>query len=89
MKLKDTSQANIVAAKIMVINRSHIIVLTEEGHFLRIPLTAEYQHDRNLLASLRDILRAGIWIPVNKKLKKLFNYDWLAAPTPAVVPAKN
>lgn len=38
-----------------------------------------------MLESLKDILRAGIWIPVNKKLRKLFSHDWLVEPEPAPV----
>lgn len=89
MKLKDTKQPNIVAAQIISITSKNVMVITEEGHFLKIPLTQKYQQDKNLLASLKDILKAGIWIPVNKKLHKLFNYDWLSEPAYATVPAKN
>ena len=89
MKLKDTNEANIVAAKIINVSRKNIIVITEEGHFLRIPLTTKYQQDKTLFASLKDILKAEIWIPVNKKLKKLFSDDWLSSPTPATIPTKN
>lgn len=89
MKLQDTNQPNIVAARITRVSRKSIMVVTEEGHLLRIPLTKEYQQDQTMQASLVDILKAGIWIPVNKKLRKLFNYDWLSAPAAALAPAKN
>lgn len=89
MKLRDTSQPNIVAAKIIKVTPKNVTVITEEGHLLKIPLTKQYREDKTLRASLVDILKAGIWIPVNKKLKlkKLFSYDWLFVP--ALVPAKN
>ncbi|MBD7894802.1 MULTISPECIES: hypothetical protein [Limosilactobacillus] len=87
MTLKETaSQPNIVAAKIIAISNKKVTVVTEEGHLLMIPLTKEYRQDKTMLESLKDILRAGIWIPVNKKLRKLFSYDWLTGPVP--VPAK-
>lgn len=89
MKLKDTNQPNIVAAQITRVGRKSILVVTEEGHLLRIPLSKEYQQDKVMRASLIDILKAGIWIPINQKLKKLFNYDWLAAPALSLAPAKN
>ncbi|WP_302117113.1 hypothetical protein [uncultured Limosilactobacillus sp.] len=89
MKLRDTNQPNIVAAKIVNVTKRNVTVITEDGHLLRIPLTQQYRQDKTLHASLVDILKAGIWIPVNKKLKKIFNYDWLPAPTPVTVPAKN
>ncbi len=69
MKLRDTSQPNIVAAKIINVTPKNVTVITEEGHLLKIPLTKQYREDKTLRASLVDILKAGIWIPVNKKLK--------------------
>lgn len=88
MKLKETdSQSNIVAAKIVAMTKKKVVVVTEEGHLLTIPLSREYQQDGTMLASLKDILRAGIWIPVNKKLHKLFRHDWLSEP--ATVPVRN
>ncbi|WP_076459786.1 hypothetical protein [Limosilactobacillus caccae] len=89
MKLTDTNQPNIVAARITRVGRKSILVVTEKGRLLRIPLTKEYQQDQLMQASLKDILKAGIWIPVNEKLKKLFSYDWLTSPSLAVAPAKN
>lgn len=86
MTLKETaSQPNIVAAKIVAIGAKKVTVITEEGHLLTIPLTKEYRQDKTMLESLRDILHAGIWIPVNKKLRKLFSHDWLAEPAPVKV----
>ena len=32
--------------------------------------------DKLFLKTMIDILRSGIWIPVNKKLKQLLRYDW-------------
>lgn len=87
MTLKDTSQPDIVAARIVAVNGRTVKVVTEDGQKLRIPLTKQYRRDKTMLASLKDILNAGIWIPVNRHLKRLFHYDWLAAP--ATVPAKN
>lgn len=81
MTLKETdTQPNIVAARIIAISKRRVIVVTEEDHLLSIPLTKEYRQDKTMLQSLKDILHAGIWIPVNKKLRRLFSYDWLAAP---------
>ena len=71
MKLRDTSQPNIVAAKIINVTPKNVTVITEKGHLLKIPLTKQYREDKTLRASLVDILKAGIWIPVNKKLKNL------------------
>lgn len=89
MTLKDTSQPDIVAAQIVSVSGRTVKVVTEDGQKLRIPLTKQYRQDKNLLASLKDILTAGIWIPVNRQLKRLFSYDWLTGPTPAPVRAEN
>lgn len=83
MTLKDTSQPEIVAARIVAVTGKTVKVVTEDGQAIRIPLSSKYRQDKTMLASLKDIWRAGIWIPVNRQLKRLFHYDWLAAPTPA------
>lgn len=86
MTLKETdTQPNIVAARIIAISKRRVIVVTEEDHLLSIPLTKEYRQDKTMLQSLKDILHAGIWIPVNKKLRQLFSYDWLAEPATAEI----
>ena len=87
MTLKDTSNADIVAARIVAVNSKSVKVVTEDGQKLRIPLTKQYRQDKSWLASLKDILNAGIWIPVNRHLKRLFSYDWLTGP--ATAPVKN
>ena len=86
MTLKETdTQPNIVAARIIAISKRRVIVVTEEDRLLSIPLTKEYRQDKTMLQSLKDILHAGIWIPVNKKLRQLFSYDWLAEPATAEI----
>ena len=55
MKLRDTSQPNIVAAKIINVTLKNVTVITEEGHLLKIPLTKQYREDKTLRASLVDI----------------------------------
>lgn len=87
MKLKDTSNADIVAARIVAVSGKSVKVVTEDGQKIKIPLTKQYRQDKSWLASLKDILNAGIWIPVNRRLKRLFNYDWLTGPVTA--PVKN
>lgn len=89
MTLKDTTNPDIVAARIVAINGRSIKVITEDGQKLRIPLSQKYRQDKSWRASLADILRDGIWIPVNRHLRRLFNYDWLTGPAVAAVPAKN
>lgn len=81
MTLRETdSEPNIVAARIITLTKKKVTVMTEEGQVLKIPLNSQYRQDHTLFASLKDILKAQIWIPVNKKLKALFATDWLVAP---------
>lgn len=46
MKLRDTNQPNIVAAKIINVTKRNVTVITEDGHLLRIPLTQQYRQDK-------------------------------------------
>lgn len=71
---------NVVAAKIVGMTGKWVVVVTDDGHRMRIPLTKKNQHDQLMIASLKDIWREGIWIPVNTKLKHFFRFDWLSAP---------
>ena len=32
------------------------------------------------MQTMKDILKSGLWIPVNKKLNQLLHYDWFDAP---------
>ncbi len=89
MTLKDTSQPDIVAARIVAVSGRTVKVVTEDGQTLRIPLSKTYRQDKTMLASLKDIWHAGIWIPVNRQLKRLFHYDWLTGPAPVPARANN
>lgn len=71
---------NVAAAKIVGMSGKWVTVVTAEGNRMRIPLTKNNQHDKLMIASLKDIWHAGIWIPVNTKLKHFFRFDWLTAP---------
>lgn len=84
MALRSESK-NIVAAKIISMTGKRVTVITADGHLMSIPLTQNNQRDSLMIESLRDIWHAGIWIPVNKKLKHFFRFDWLAEPTPEQV----
>lgn len=76
------SQPHIVAARILTMSNKRLIVVTEHGRLLPIFLPRSYHHDNPLLASLREIIRARIWIPVNQQLYHLFSTDWLVDPSP-------
>lgn len=79
MALRSENQ-NIVAAKIIGMTSKRVMVVTEDGHLMSIPLTKNNQQDNLMIESPKDIWRAQIWIPVNKKLKHFFRFDWLTDP---------
>lgn len=89
MTLKKVDKTDVVAARIISVSGTTVKVVTEDGQKIKIPLTKRYRQDKTMLASLKDILKAGIWIPVNRHLKRLFSYDWLVGPVPARATAKN
>ena len=78
------THSNIVAAQIIRVTNRSVRVQTEDGQQLTIPLSQQYRRDQARLASLRDIWRNKIWIPVNKQLHSLFATDWLVMPQPVL-----
>lgn len=81
MKLRQANQAtNVAAAQIIGLSGTHVTVKTESGRILRLPLSKNNQHDRVFMASLRDIWKSKIWIPVNTRFRRLFRTDWLVDP---------
>lgn len=83
MALRSENQ-NVVASKIVGMSSKWVTVVTDRGRYIRIPLTRNNQHDQLMIASLKDIWREGIWIPVNTKLKHFFRFDWLKTPATAI-----
>lgn len=71
---------NIVAAKIVAMTKKIITVVTENGQQVNVPITNQERQDNLFIASIKDIWQAGIWIPVNKEMHKLLQYDWLKEP---------
>ncbi|AUJ32129.1 MAG: hypothetical protein ABF483_03185 [Liquorilactobacillus nagelii] len=65
---------NIVSAKIVGMKKSQIICETETNEIL---LINKPKNDRLFSQIMADLLRSGLWIPVNKKLKQFIQYDWL------------
>ncbi|KRM97083.1 hypothetical protein FC19_GL000191 [Liquorilactobacillus aquaticus DSM 21051] len=68
---------NIVSAKIVGVRKKQIICKTETNEFLLINKPAMLKNDKIFTQVMFDLLRNELWIPVNKKLKKLMRYDWL------------
>lgn len=84
MKLRQANATtNIAAAQIIGLSGKNVIVKTESGQILRLPLSPKKQNDQVFLASLKDIWHNKIWIPVNTHLHQLFQFDWLMEPVRA------
>ncbi len=81
---KTNAHSNVVAAQIIRVNSRSVTVRTEDGQQLTIPLSKQYRRDQARIASLQDIRRNKIWIPVNKRLHSLFTTDWLVTPQPVL-----
>ena len=78
------THSNVVAAQIIRVTNRSVSVQTEDGQDLTIPRSQRWRRDQSRLASLRDIWRNKIWIPVNKQLHSLFVTDWLVMPQPVL-----
>lgn len=72
---------NIVSAKIVGVRKQQIICKTETNELLLINKPDKLKNDKLFTQVMFDLLRNGLWIPVNKKMKKLIQYDWLDAST--------
>ncbi|KIS03644.1 hypothetical protein [Paucilactobacillus wasatchensis] len=81
--IENTTQhsENIVAAKVIAMTKKIITLMTQDGQYLTVPITIQERRDNLFIASIKDIWRAGIWIPVNRKFHSFLQYDWLANPT--------
>lgn len=70
-------QSSIVSAKIIGFNRSQVICKTENNEIITIKQPKNVLNDRYFTKIMLDLLQTGLWIPINRKLKKLLRYDWL------------
>lgn len=72
-KLKD----EVGCGQIKDVSFPKITIETEEGEILEVKVTNKQKRDPIFWKSIKDIWQAGIWIPFNKKLVNLMEYDWL------------
>jgi len=56
------------------------VLKTEEDEVIEVARPKSAAHDMLFIQTMKDILKSGIWIPVNKKLKQLLRYDWFETP---------
>ncbi|MDE1525450.1 hypothetical protein [Ligilactobacillus salivarius] len=70
------NENDIVPAQIIKVNNKTITLKTEDNEIITVDRPKSTIKDKLFLKTMIDILRSGIWIPVNKKLKQLLRYDW-------------
>ncbi|MDN2453112.1 hypothetical protein [Lactobacillus sp. UCMA15818] len=64
----------IVSAQIVGIKREEIICRTENNKLINVDVRTS---DEIFMEVMVDLLISGLWIPVNRQLKKFLDYDWL------------
>ncbi|MYY65262.1 hypothetical protein FYL25_07615 [Lactobacillus salivarius] len=70
------NENDIVPAQVVRVNDRIITLKTEDNEIITVDRPKSTIKDKLFLKTMIDILRSGIWIPVNKKLNQLLRYDW-------------
>lgn len=70
------NENDIVPAQVIKVNNKTITLKTEDNEIITVDRPKSTIKDKLFLKTMIDILRSGIWIPVNKKLKQLLRHDW-------------
>ena len=65
------NENDIVPAQVIKVNNKTITLKTEDNEIITVDRPKSTIKDKLFLKTMIDILRSGIWIPVNKKLKQL------------------
>ncbi|KRL98817.1 hypothetical protein [Liquorilactobacillus satsumensis] len=76
-KIAAEKLTEIVSVKIIGFKKGQVICKTETDHILLIKEPQAAKKDRIFAETMLDLLKNGLWIPVNKKLKQFLQYDWL------------
>lgn len=72
--------SDIVPAQVVEVNSNTITLKTENKEVIEVDRPKSVAHDMLFVQTMKDILKSGIWIPVNKRLKQLLRYDWFETP---------
>lgn len=78
--MTNTSATDIVPAQIIGLGPNSITLRTENNEIVKVKQPATAKKDKVFMQTMKDILKSGLWIPVNKKLNQLLHYDWFDAP---------
>lgn len=72
---------NILTAQIVKIAYPQVIARAESGQMIHINTSEKERTDPLFWAALKNILKAGLWVPVGRHFHQLLDFDWLL-PTP-------
>ena len=75
-----TASNNIVSAQVIALNDNVITVKTEDSEIIKIKQPVSTQGDNLFLETMKDIVRSGLWIPVNRVMRIIMRYDWFDTP---------
>ncbi|MDV7758090.1 hypothetical protein [Liquorilactobacillus mali] len=64
----------IVSAQIVGIKKEEIVCRTENNKLINVDVI---NNDEIFMEVMVDLLISGLWVPVNRQLKKFLDYDWL------------
>ena len=69
---------NIESVKIKSIeSHDKVLATTENGQIIELHITEQQKKDRLFWESLINILRAELWLPLQKRTHELLQNDWL------------
>ena len=71
---------NIVSAQVIALNNYIITLKTENSEIIKIKQPVSTQGDNLFLETMKDIVRSGLWIPVNRVMRIIMRYDWFDTP---------
>ncbi|MFD1319239.1 hypothetical protein [Loigolactobacillus zhaoyuanensis] len=80
----DKKMQNIITAQLVSVNQAQIVAKAEDGEVLTINTSEKQRADPLFWAALKNILTAGLWIPVGRHFHQLLSFDWMV-PTTAIV----
>lgn len=83
--LKDSR--DLISAKVIVTQCPTLVAETETGQKFEVNVTRQQKRDPLFWATIADILREGIWVPVTKTYHQLCDNGWLVNPSNRLVPA--
>ncbi|KRL01670.1 hypothetical protein [Liquorilactobacillus capillatus] len=67
---------NIVPAQVVALKKQRVILKTETNEVITVDVPQGRKHDKFFMLTMADLLRSGLWIPVNRTLHQLMRYDW-------------